>query len=133
MISSTHDMHTHIYIHTNTQLHADGIICFAYSSFVLFSLPFALLNPCLFKSSLHLSSCEQVSPVFPGSRDFFLFGALTAFISVLTWHEMSHRLDLFSEYLSPEKRDASPELKCLLYSRSCHLPVQECRVAPYVL
>lgn len=123
---------THTYIHTNTQLHAHGTIFFAYSSFVLFSLLIALLNPCLFKSSLYLSSWSKVSPDFPGPRDL-LFGALTAFISVLSWYEMSHHLDLFSEHFSPEKRDASPELKCLLYSRSCHLPVQESRVAPCVL
>lgn len=131
--SSIHGMHIHIYTHKYT-IAWKWQMFFAYSSLVLFSLLlFALLNPCLFKSSSRLSSCKQVSPVFPGPRDLSLLGALTALISVLPWHKMSHCLCLFSEYLSPERRDASSELKCLLYCISCHLPVQESQVAPCVL
>lgn len=73
---------------------------------------FALLSPSVFSNLTHVLSCKQASPVFPGHRYFSFFGALRVFISVPSWHETNHCLDLFSHSASfPEKIHDTPRAK----------------------
>lgn len=66
---------------------------------------------CLFKSSSCLILQASLSSL-SRPQTFSLFGALRTFISVPSWHEMNHCLDLFSHSASfPEKIYDTPRAK----------------------